>query len=51
MQGCPLSGILFVVGEEIFSSAMKRFRKIEGIQTPNNSIKITPCADDTTVFV
>ena len=51
-QGCPLSGIVFVVGVEILSNAIKRSREIEGIQIdPNNSIKITQYADDTTIFV
>ena len=54
-QGCPLSGILFVIGVEILSNAIKRsreIREIEGIQIdPNNSIKITQYADDTTIFV
>jgi len=51
-QGCPLSGILFVIGVEILSTAIKRSREIEGIQIdPNNSLKITQYADDTTVFV
>ena len=30
-QGCPLSGILFVIGVEILSNAIKRSREIEGI--------------------
>ena len=51
-QGCPLSGVLFVIGVEILSNAIKRSREIEGIQIdPNKSIKITQYADDTTVFV
>ena len=51
-QGCPLSGILFVIGVEILSNAIKRSKEIEGIQiVPNKSIKITQYADDTTVFV
>ena len=51
-QGCPLSGILFVIGVEILSNAIKRSKEIEGIQIdPNKSIKITQYADDTTVFV
>jgi len=41
-QGCPLSGILFVIGVEILSNAIKHSREIERIQIdPNNSIKIT----------
>ena len=51
-QGCPFSGILFVIGVEILSNAIKRSKEIEGIQIdPNKSIKITQYADDTTVFV
>ena len=50
-QGCPLSGILFVIGVEILSNAIKRSKEIESIQIdPNKSIKITQYADDTTVF-
>ena len=51
-QGCPLSGILFVIGVEILSNAIKRSKEIEGIQIDQNkSIKLTQYADDTTVFV
>ena len=51
-QGCPLSGVLFVIAVEILSNAIERSREIEGIQIdPNKSIKITHYADDTTVFV
>ena len=51
-QGCPVSGILFVIGVEILSNAIKRSREIEGIEIDsNNSIKITQYADDTTVSV
>ena len=47
-----LCGILFVIGVEILSNAIKRSREIEGIQIdPNHSIKITQYADDKTVFV
>ena len=39
-QGCPLSGILFVIGVEILSNAIKRSRKIEGVQIdPSESEK------------
>jgi len=51
-QGCPLSEILFVIGVEILSDAIKCSRGIEGIQIDQNiSIKITQYADDTTTFV
>ena len=51
-QGCPLCGILFVIGVEILSNAIKRSKEIERIQiVPNTSIKITQYADDTTIFV
>ena len=51
-QGCPLSGILFVIGVETLSNAIKRSKKLEGIQIdPNKSIKITQYANHTTVFV
>ena len=50
--GCPLSGILFVIGVEFLSKAIKHSKEIEGIQIdPNKSIKITQYADDSTVFV
>ena len=51
-QGCPLSGILFVIGVETLSNAIQCSKEIEGIQNdPNKSIKKTQYADDTTVFV
>ena len=51
-HGYPLSGILFVIGVEILSNAIKRSKEIEGIEIdPNKSIKITQYADDTTAFV
>ena len=51
-QGCPLSGILFVIGLQNLSNSIKRSKEIEGNQIdPNKSIKITQYADDTTVFI
>ena len=51
-QDCQLSGIMFVIGVEILSNAVKRSKEIDGIQIdPNISIKITQYADDKTVFV
>ena len=51
-QGCPLSGILFVIGVEILSNAIKRSSEIKGIQIKQKqTVKITQHADDTTVFM
>ena len=50
-QGCPLSGLLFVVGIELLARVLKKDHTIKGIQVGQNEIKITQYADDTTVLV
>ena len=50
-QGCPLSGVLFVLGIELFSRAVKKDTTIKGIQVNKYELKISQYADDTTVFV
>ena len=51
-QGCPLSGILFVIGVEILSNAIRRSSEIKGIQIKQKqTVKITQYANDTTVFL
>lgn len=50
-QGCPLSGMLFVLGIEILALAIKQNSKIEGIKVGAREIKMTQYADDTTVFL
>ena len=50
-QGCPLSGVLFVLGIELFGRALKNNLSIKGIMINNREIKVTQYADDTTVFV
>ena len=50
-QGCPLSGLLFVIGIELFARALQRDPTIKGIPVGQNEIKVTQYADDTTVFV
>ena len=50
-QGCPLSGVLFVLGIELFGGALKNNPSIKGILVNNHEIKVTQYADDTTVFV
>ena len=50
-QGCPLSGLLFVIGLELFARAIKCDDLIKGIRIGEKEIKTTMYADDTTVFV
>ena len=51
-QGCPLSGLLFVIGIELFARALKIYDPdIKGINVGQKEIKITQYADDTTVLV
>lgn len=50
-QGCPLSGILFVLGIELFARALKNNASIKGIQVNNHEVKAVQYADDTTIFV
>ena len=50
-QGCPLSGLLFVIGSELLSNAIQKDPTIKGIQVGQKEIKITQYADDTTVLV
>ena len=50
-QGCPLLGLLFVIGIELLSNAIQKDPTIKGIQVGQKEIKITQCADNTTVLV
>ena len=49
-EGCPLSGLLFIIGIELFARAPKSDQSIKGINVETKEIKITQYADDTTVF-
>ena len=46
-----LSGILFVLGIELFARALKNKSSVKGIEVNNHEIKIAQYADDTTLFV
>ena len=50
-QGCPLSGILFVLCAEILANVVRNDKNIKGIQIYNKEYKISQYADDTTTFV
>ena len=50
-QGCPLSGVLFVLGIELLSRSIKNDPTIKSIQVNKQELKISQYADDTTVFV
>ena len=50
-QGCPLSGVLFVLGIELLSRSIKNDPTIKGTQVNKQELKISQYADDTTVFV
>ena len=50
-QRCPFSGLLFVIGIELFARAVKKDTDIKGINVDQKEIKITQYADDTTVLV
>ena len=50
-QGCPLSGLLFVIGIEVLANAIRNKNTIKGIKVGDKEIKTSLYADDTTVFV
>ena len=52
-QGCPLSGLLFVLGIEILSCKIRQCNNIIGIQLPLEArqVKITQYADDSTFML
>ena len=50
-QGCPLSGVLFVLGIELLSRSIRSDPTIKGIQVNKHELKISQYTNDTTVFV
>ena len=50
-QGCPLSGLLFVIGIELLAGALQKDNSIKGVNIGKKEIKLSQFADDTTVFV
>jgi len=50
-QGCPLSGLLFVIGIEVLTNAIRNKNTINGLKVGEKEIKVSLYADDTAVFV
>ena len=50
-QGCPLSGILFVIGVELLASAIRSDKSIKGLSLDSKEFKLSQYADDTTCLV
>ena len=50
-QGCPISGILFVLAAEMFACKLRNTEKIHGISIDGIEVKISQYADDTSIFV
>ena len=51
-QGCPLSGILFVIAIELLAHSIRRSKEIKGITIgENKEVKLSQYADDTTLFL
>ena len=49
-QGCPLSGLLFILAAELLSCSIRANDHINGIRVLNKEIKLSQYADDTTSF-
>ena len=53
-QGCPLSGMLFVIAIEVLAQKIRRSKMIKGIEIEFNGsqeIKLSQYADDTTALL
>ena len=49
-QGCPLSPYLFVLAVELLACKIRQEKEIPGINIFGKELKISQCADDTTLF-
>ena len=50
-QGCPISGILFVIGVELLASAIRSDKSIKGLSLDSKEFRLSEYADDTTCLV
>ena len=50
-QGCPLSGLLFVLGLEVLACSIRDNPNVRGIDIHGNEIKLSQFADDTICYL
>ena len=50
-QGCPLSGMLFILAAEPFAIQIRTRKSIKGLKNGNKESKVSLYADDTTTFI
>ena len=50
-QGCPLSGLLFVLAVEPLAHQIRINKSIKGLENGNKITKLSLYADDTTTFI
>ena len=50
-QGCPLSGLLFVLAVEPLAHQIRIDQSIKGLENGNKITKLSMYADDTTAFI
>ena len=50
-QGCPLSGMLFILAVEPLAIQIRTSKSIKGLKNGNKVSKVSLYADDTTTFI
>ena len=50
-QGCPLSGLLFVLAIKVLAQAIRENENIHGLNINDTELKLSMYADDLTAFI
>lgn len=50
-QGCPLSGLLFVLAIEVLAQAVRENENIHGLKINDTELKLSMYANDLTAFI
>ena len=50
-QGCPLSGLLFVLAIEVLAQAIRENKNIHGLKINDTELKLSIYAEDLTAFI